>query len=71
MPQAGGRGAYHEVNESIRGLATAGAAIETWEFFCECDDVHCHLLVSLTLNEYDARRAAVPALPILAVHHAA
>ena len=71
MPMAGPHRAYHEVNESIRRLATAGSTFETWEFFCECDDVACHVLVSLTLIEYDERRAAVPARPILATHHAA
>jgi hypothetical protein len=72
MPQAGGRAAYQEVNESIRRLAaTGGSPLEEWEFFCECDDVRCRVLVSLTLSEFDERRSAEPARPILATHHAA
>jgi hypothetical protein len=63
--------AFRQVNESIRGLATAGPEVERWEFFCECEDVACHSLVTLTLREYDERRAAVPALPIVAHEHAA
>ena len=64
-------GAFREVNDSIRRLASAGAAGETWEFFCECDDVACRALISLTLTEFDAHRTESPPLPILALHHAA
>ncbi len=63
--------AFRQVNESIRGLATAGPEVELWDFFCECDDVACHSLVTLTLREYDERRAAGPTRPILAHDHAA
>jgi hypothetical protein len=64
-------GAFREVNDSIRKLATTGPATQTWEFFCECQDVECHTLVTLTVVEFDARRTAAPPTPILAAHHAA
>jgi hypothetical protein len=63
------QGAFADVNDSIRGLATDGPASETWEFFCECADAGCHTLVALTLVEFDERRSAFPPVPILAIHH--
>jgi hypothetical protein len=63
-------GLFGHVNDSIRGLATDGPTNETWEFICECPDLDCHALVSLTLNEFDARRSALPPSPILAFSHA-
>jgi hypothetical protein len=63
--------AFTRVNDSIRGLATDGPPEETWEFFCECADVGCHVLVSLTLREFDERRRARPPVPILAAHDGA
>jgi hypothetical protein len=60
---------FGEVNDSIRRLATTGPDSEMWEFFCECSDIGCHTLVSLTLVEFDGRRAASPPLPILASSH--
>jgi hypothetical protein len=66
MEQAG---LFGHVNDSIRGLATDGAGAETWEFICECPDVACHAIVSITLLEFDRRRAASPPLPIVAEHH--
>lgn len=65
----GHQGAFDEVNDSIRKLATDGPAAQTWEFFCECTDSGCHTLVNLTLGEFDERRSAVPRVPILAAHH--
>ena len=65
------QGAFAEVNNSIRQLATKGPVSELWEFFCECPSVECHSLVSLTLVEFDSRRGAAPPLPILAPHHPA
>ncbi|HEY8028448.1 MAG TPA: hypothetical protein VIE38_02940 [Gaiellaceae bacterium] len=62
-------GAFHDVNDSIRHLATAGPVTETWEFFCECADLGCRTLISLTLDEFDDRRTASPPLPLLAPHH--
>ncbi|HEY3921033.1 MAG TPA: hypothetical protein VGL76_02865 [Gaiellaceae bacterium] len=58
------------VNESIRELAGRASGIDAWQFVCECDDTACLELVSLTLCEYDERRAASTHLPILALHHA-
>jgi hypothetical protein len=63
------QGAFGHVNDSIRKLATEGPATETWEFFCECPDLACHTLVTLTLVEFDERRAASPPAPIVATHH--
>jgi len=60
--------AFTRVNDSIRGLATEGPLDETWEFYCECPDVGCHTLISLTLHEFDERRASSPPIPILGLH---
>ena len=60
---------FEHVNDSIRSLAKEGPATETWEFFCECLDVTCHTLVSLTLLDFDENRALSPPQPILATHH--
>lgn len=62
-------GLLGHVNDSIRGLATEGPLDETWEFICECPDFGCHTMVSVTLIEFDRRRAASPPLPITADHH--
>jgi hypothetical protein len=63
--------AFRQVNDSIRKLATEGnPGADTWEFFCECPDMECHVLVSLTLLEFDERRAATPPVPVLAAHTA-
>jgi hypothetical protein len=64
-------GLFGHVNDSIRGLATEGPLTETWEFICECPDVACHTMVSLTLLEFDQHRTASPPSPILAEEHAA
>jgi hypothetical protein len=61
--------AFGHVNDSIRSLATEGPETETWDFLCECTDVGCHSLVSLTLLEFDEHRAGTPPVPILASHH--
>jgi hypothetical protein len=62
------RAAFRHVNDSIRELAPEGSDIETFEFFCECRDIECRALVSLTLLEFDARRAALPPVPVVAAH---
>ena len=59
---------FTQVNDSIRSLATEGAVTQAWEFICECSDVECHAMVTLTLHEFDERRAASPPLPVLATH---
>ena len=60
---------FPHVNDSIRRSASEGPPTETWEFICECPDVTCHTLVSLTLAEFDKRRRASPPAPILATKH--
>lgn len=60
--------AFREVNDSIRELAPEGPEPLTMELVCECSDVDCHVMVSLTLREFDGRRAASPPVPVLADH---
>ena len=60
---------FGHVNDAIRGLATEGPSDEMWQFICECPDLGCHALVNLTLDEFDARRSAFPASPILSPCH--
>ena len=65
------QGAFHEVNDSIRRLADVTSPEQLWEFFCECDDLGCDARLTLTIEDFDRRRAAARPEPILAVHHAA
>jgi hypothetical protein len=60
--------AFQHVNDSIRELAPEGPDTQTLAFFCECRDIECRALVSLTILEFDARRAASQPVPILATH---
>jgi hypothetical protein len=60
---------FPHVNNSIRKLADDGPDSQLWEFICECPVLACHELVSLTLSEFDERRAALPPVPILAAEH--
>jgi hypothetical protein len=62
-------GLFAHVNDSIRRLATEAQESETWEFFCECSDLTCHALVSLTVFEFDERRTALPPVPIVLAGH--
>ena len=62
-------GLFGHVNDSIRRLAIEGPADELWQFICECADLGCHAMVSLTLDEFDARRSASPPSPILSLTH--
>ena len=62
-------GLFAHVNNSIRSLATEAQVSDTWEFFCECPDLACHTLVSLTVVEFDERRTTLPPTPILATGH--
>ena len=62
-------GLFGHVNDSIRGLAPEGPPDDSWEFICECPDLGCHALVSLTLADFDARRSASPPSPILSLTH--
>jgi hypothetical protein len=61
---------FVRVNDSIRTLASADSATETWDFICECSEVTCRASVSLTLIEFDDRRAASPPIPVHAAEHA-
>jgi hypothetical protein len=64
-------GLFASVNDSIRKLAAANDPdAETWDFFCECPDIACRAVVSLTVDEFDERRAASPRVPVLAADHA-
>lgn len=62
---------FPHVNDSIRQLADDGPPAQTWEFICECPDLTCHVLVTLTLGEFDERRGTSPQEPILALKHRA
>lgn len=63
---------FAHINDAIRRLAAADeSATQTWEFFCECPDTACRVLVDLTVGEFDERRSASPQVPILAAKHAA
>ena len=50
---------FRDVNERIDQLAIAPAdpAVETYEFFCECSNLDCTLLLSVTLETYERVRA--------------
>jgi hypothetical protein len=64
-------GLFAGVNDAIRKLAAAhDPGLESWEFFCECPDLACRSVVSLTVAEFDERRAASPRVPVLAAEHA-
>ena len=62
-------GLFPHLNDAIRRLATQGPETETWEFICECPEVTCHALVTLSLVEFDEHRSASPPVPILATEH--
>lgn len=48
---------FRSVNENIQKAATSGWADEHFEFFCECSNVDCSLLLSMTVSEYEQVRA--------------
>jgi len=60
---------FVEVNDSIRELASERPASQMWDFICECPEVTCHASVSLTLTEFDERRATSPPVPVHAAEH--
>jgi hypothetical protein len=62
-------GLFAEINDSIRKLASKESGTRRWEFICECPRNTCHALVTLSLSEFDERRAAAPPVPILAAEH--
>ena len=62
-------GFFTSVNDSIRKLANGAETTQAWDFVCECPNATCHSPVSLTLIEFDERRAASPPVPVLAPGH--
>jgi hypothetical protein len=62
-------GFFTRVNDSIRNLACEAETTQAWDFICECPDPTCHSFVSLTLIQFDTRRAASPPVPVLAAEH--
>jgi hypothetical protein len=60
---------FVEVNDRIRKLADGYSTNQIWDFVCECPKVTCRSSVSLTLMEFDERRAASPPVPVHALEH--
>jgi hypothetical protein len=60
---------FVEVNDRIRKLAGGYSTNQIWDFVCECPAVTCRSSVSLTLTEFDERRAASPPVPVHAREH--
>jgi hypothetical protein len=58
---------FREVNDRIREAAGRVGGHDQWDFICECDDLDCVEMVSLTLDDYDLRRAT-PASRIVVDH---
>jgi hypothetical protein len=49
---------FRSVNENIEDAATSSQLDEhTFEFFCECSNIDCTLLLPMTLPEYERVRA--------------
>jgi hypothetical protein len=49
---------FREVNERIEDVSESLPAREpTMEFLCECDDLQCHEMLSVTRAEYEGVRA--------------
>ena len=61
-------GLFTEVNDWLRTLAS-GSTAQRWDFICECPDASCEHSVSLTVTEFDKRRAASPPVPVRAAEH--
>ena len=64
-------GLFVEVNDWIRKLASGFSGTQTCEFICECPEITCRSSVSLSLIEFDERRAASPPVPVHAREHEA
>lgn len=60
---------FVEVNDWIRKLASGHSTGQTCEFICECPELTCRSSVTLTLTEFDERRAASPPVPVRATEH--
>jgi len=49
---------FRSVNENIEDAATSGQPDQhTFEFFCECSNVDCTLLLKMSVSEYEEVRA--------------
>jgi hypothetical protein len=49
---------FRDVNERVEAIAAVhGDDDHVYEFYCECSNVDCTLLVSATLKEYEQVRA--------------
>jgi hypothetical protein len=48
---------FRSVNENIEEAATSGWTDQHFEFFCECSNVDCNLLLPMTVSEYEQVRA--------------
>ena len=62
-------GYFTLVNDAIRKLASDAETTQAWDFICECPNPTCHSSVSLTLIQFDKRRAASPPVPVFAAEH--
>ena len=62
-------GFFTLVNNSIRKLASDAEKTQIWDFVCECPNPTCRSSVTLTLIQFDKRRAASPPVPVLAAEH--
>jgi hypothetical protein len=58
---------FREVNARIREAAGRAGGEDPWDFICECDDLDCVGIVTLSIDDYDARRAT-PASRIVVDH---
>jgi hypothetical protein len=49
---------FRAVNENIEEAATSARSVmPTFEFFCECSNVDCTLLLPMTVSEYERVRS--------------
>lgn len=49
---------FRSVNENIEQAATSARSVmPTFEFFCECSNTDCTLLLPMTVSEYEQVRA--------------
>jgi hypothetical protein len=49
---------FRSVNENIEEAATSGQTDEhVFEFFCECSNIDCTLLLPMTVSDYERVRA--------------
>jgi len=60
---------FRRVNDAIRELAERAQGDDAWSFYCECDDGECREVISLTVEQFDARRVDPAGSPLLAAVH--